>query len=189
MEYSALTIAQLRAILDARRYISPMRATKEELIIKLKELDETDKRIAEMNARKEAEEMAHRQTRHLVLQFQDSVEDKIGCLEYPFSFVRSGDYLRECSPIPGQPEEDIEDFPNNITEYYWIHEGENDVEPWLCLCKLKNTVYVYYRGECDYTGFDCQGDMKIYASKDLAILIQYGMISSDYEKYIQETHP
>jgi hypothetical protein len=189
MDYSGLTVAQLRDILRGRDTISISKfKTKEQLIQRLQTLDENDKRIAEMRAREEAQEAAHRLTRQLSLRIQDSVEDKIGCLEYPFSFLLSGEYPRECDPIPGQPEEEIGDFPNTVAEYLWIHEGENDEEPWLCLCKLENDVYVFYKGECDYTGFDCQGGMEIYASKVPAILIQYGMASADYEKYIQETH-
>ena len=106
-------------------------------------------------------------------------------LEYPFSFVT--DYDLTPDPIPGQPDEDIGGFPNTIAHYYWIHEGQNDEEPWLTLCRLTNGVYVFYKGECDYTGFDCQGDMKIYASKDPAILIQMAMGESDYRKYIEDT--
>ncbi len=193
MDYSALTVAQLKAILQQRNNVGISKfKTKGELIQRLQKLDENDKRIAEVRAREEAQEAeqeaTHRQTRQLSLRIQDSVEDQIGCLEYPFSFLDDIYYPRTCDPIPGQPEEEIGDFPNTIAEYYWIHEGVNDEEPWCCLCKLKNDVYVFYKGECDYTGFDCQGNMEIYASKDPAILIQYGMSSADYDKYFQETH-
>jgi hypothetical protein len=120
---------------------------------------------------------------------QQQVSPDAKSLEYPFSFLRIGEYPRECHPMPGQPLEDIGTFPENIAHYYWIHKGENDEQPWLALCRLTNDVYVYYRGECDYTGFDCQGDMQIYASCDPNILIQMAMTAADYEKYLKETSP
>ncbi len=112
-------------------------------------------------------------------------------LEYPFSFLVNPReyYSRECHPMPGQPLEDIGTFPDNIAHYYWIHEGENDEQPWLTLCRLTNDIYVYYRGESDYTGFDCQRDMQIFASRDPNILIQMAMTAADYELFIAETAP
>ena len=128
-------------------------------------------------------EEAHRATRIFTLRQQESPDP--AWLEYPFSYLP--DYDMEPDMIPGQSAEDIGDFPNNITHYYWIHEGENDEEPWLAVCRLDNGVYVFYKGECDYTGFDCQGSMRIYASKDPAVLIQMAMCESDYTNYIADT--
>ncbi len=140
---------------------------------------EAAQREAAANAREEA----HRATRIFTLRQQDSPDP--AWLEYPFSYLP--DYDMEPDMIPGQPAEDIGDFPNNVAHYYWIHEGQNDEEPWLALCRLDNGVYVFYKGECDYTGFDCQGSMRIYASKDPAVLIQMAMCESDYTNYIADT--
>jgi hypothetical protein len=135
----------------------------------------------------EFQEKMHRNTRDVQLRVQPGVSDLIPCLEYPFEFIRNGEYDRVTQEIPGQTSEEIGEFPDNIAEYYWISEGENDENPWMTLCKLTNGVYVFYKGECDYTGFDCQGHMKIYASKDLSVLTLYGMSSEDYDKYYKET--
>ncbi len=123
------------------------------------------------------------------LRLQRNVLEHVDSLEYPFSFLRNGEYGRECTPIPGHGVEEIGAFPDNIAEYLWISPGENDEEAWLCLCRLDTGVHVYYRGECDYTGFDCQGDMKLWAHRDPNILLQMAMTATDYKKYVQDTVP
>ncbi len=100
-------------------------------------------------------------------------------LEYPFGFIGIKEYEYELKDIfrdiPGEKTPNYGDFPNNIVEYYWIHEGENDADAWTCLCKLDNKTYVFYTARCDYTGFDCQGDMIAYASKSKKKLFNMGM--------------
>jgi hypothetical protein len=98
-------------------------------------------------------------------------------LEYPFSFIDDHDYITKdfCKGLPDEEPLDCGNFPKNITEYYWIHEGENDEEPWMCLCKLTNDCYVFYSASCDYTGFDCQGGMKMIISKDKERLFNMGL--------------
>ena len=59
-------------------------------------------------------------------------------------------------------------FPKDIKKVYWYDKGINDVTPWQIICKLRSnrhTFYIYYLAGCDYTGFDCQGYMKMYISK------------------------
>jgi hypothetical protein len=103
-------------------------------------------------------------------------EPKLGVLEYPFSFIEDGSYdletmvkafVDDAEPVnPGN-------FPKNIAETYWIHEGSNDDEAWKCLCKLTNGFYAYYEASCDYTGFDCQGGMELHLTKDNKKLYEY----------------
>jgi hypothetical protein len=144
-------------------------------------------REQERITRHEFQEKMHRDTRDVQLRVQKGVSDLIPCLEYPFEFIRNGEYDRVTQEIPGQTSEEIGMFPDNIAEYYWISDGENDEKPWMTLCKLTNGVYVFYKGECDYTGFDCQGHMKIYASKDHSVLTLYGMSGEEYDKYYKDT--
>ncbi len=137
-----------------------------------------------------AKEEAHRVTRdceNIIMRQQPNVEELIDALDYPYGFIRNGDYTNETNDIPGQPTEDVGNFPDNVEHYYWISPGANDEVPWMALCKLKNGVYVFYKGECDYTGFDCQGSMELYASKDPAILIKFAMCSTDYDEYMKDT--
>lgn len=114
-------------------------------------------------------------------------------LEYPFSFIGE-DYRTQdfCKGLPDEEPLNCGDFPNNITEYYWIHEGENDEEPWMCLCKLSNEQgsegdrYVFYSASCDYTGFDCQGGMEMVISKDINKLFNSGMCETDRAIYFKD---
>ncbi len=72
------------------------------------------------------------------------------------------------------------EIPRDIIKVYWYEEGENDVKPWYFIGKIKHKdsfKFVYYVGECDYTGFDCQGYMRLYVSKNLKKIIN---MSIDY---------
>jgi hypothetical protein len=111
-------------------------------------------------------------------------------LEYPFSYITFGweDYNGKNSFV-GLPDEkpikDIGSFPKNILEYYWVHEGENDIEPWKLLCKistLKGDIYAYYTAWCDYTGFDCQGGMTLTVSKSIFNLYEKALDDFDKEQ-------
>ncbi len=141
-----------------------------------------------IHLQKEKEEDAHRSVRNTELRQQIKVNPKD--LEYPFSYLKDEYYYqRTPKPIPGHDSADVGNFPHNIEHYYWIHEGANDEEPWMTLCRLTNGAYVFYKGECDYTGFDCQGNMELYSSMDQTVLITYGMSISDYDLYIKDTNP
>jgi hypothetical protein len=97
-------------------------------------------------------------------------------LKYPFSFIEDGSYDLEYMVKAFADDEELAnpgDFPNNIIETYWIHEGSNDDEAWKCLCKLSNGFYAYYEASCDCTGFDCQGGMSLHLTKDDRKLYEY----------------
>lgn len=189
MNYESLTIAQLKEMAQERRQTGMFSVQKlkkkSDIIQRVQEYDAFLLRDMQERKRQEELEIAHRAHRGPI-QLQEGVEEYVESLEYPFSFLRNGEYPSEISPIPGQPEEDIGTFPENIQKYLWIHPGENDEEPWLTLCQLTNGVYVFYKGECDYTGFDCQGNMELYASRDPNILIQFAMTIADYDTYMKD---
>jgi len=66
-------------------------------------------------------------------------------------------------------------FPNDIHTVYIYKKGIHDRKPWYFIGMLKNATgeyYVYYEAECDYTGFDCQGSMKLYISKYFSRIIK-----------------
>jgi hypothetical protein len=106
-------------------------------------------------------------------------------LDYPFSFIRNdgGDgvsdefyYIKDfCKGIIGEEPCDPGNFPHNIVEFYWIHEGAHDEEAWTCLCRLDNGYYAFYVARCDYTGFDCQGEMILYVARDRELLFYQGL--------------
>ncbi len=112
--------------------------------------------------------------------FTPIVNPDITALEYPFAFITDTDdslyKVKDfCRGIPSEEPCSPGDFPNNITQYYLIHEGENDEDDWMCLCKLTNGYYVFYTASCDYTGFDCQGGMEMIISRDLKRLFYEGL--------------
>jgi hypothetical protein len=185
--YESLTVTELKRIAQDRSMMVAYK-NKAELIARLRTWDEKNRVINERRRQMEEAEAADRLGRG-GLRLQKDVLEHVDSLDYPFSFLRNGHYSRECDPIPGQDLEDIGAFPDNIAEYLWISPGANDECPWLCLCRLDTGVHVYFRGECDYTGFDCQGDMKLYAHRDPNILILMGMTAADYKEYVRDTVP
>jgi hypothetical protein len=189
-----MTVAELKLIAQRCGISGYYRLKKAELMNKIiKDIEYTRQLQIKEEERKRVEaakEEAHRATRdyeNITMRQQPNVEELIDALDYPYGFIRNGDYTNETNDIPGQPTEDVGDFPDNVEHYYWISPGANDEVPWMTLCKLKNGIYVFYKGECDYTGFDCQGSMELYASKDPAILIKYAMCSTDYDEYMKDT--
>lgn len=114
----------------------------------------------------------------------------VHALDYPFSFLHEYDMTPH--PMVGESvEEKLVDFPQCVTHYYWIHQGANDEVPWLALFRFKTredkTRYGFYRGECDYTGFDCQGSMRLYVSDTVDTLIQKAFTDMDFMWYESET--
>ena len=69
-------------------------------------------------------------------------------------------------------------IPQNIVDIYWYIEGEHDEEDWEFLGKIKygdSFKYIYFNAWCDYTGFDCQGGIKIYISGSKDKLEKYAV--------------
>ena len=115
--------------------------------------------------------------------------------EYPFSTIKNEfGYLDKFSTsliftqIIGQPDNSshIGNFPDNIKTYIWGREGENDKQSWLLLCQLDNGYYAYLEAWCDYTGFECQGGMKLYCSKELHILLEMAMDNTARQYYYSD---
>lgn len=118
--------------------------------------------------------------------------------EYPFACIScddeeegpytSYDTADFCEGLLGEEKDGLScgKFPNNIVEFYWLHEGHHDEDAWECLCKLDNGNYAYYTAWCDYTGFDCQGGMKLIVSKDLKRLFYEGLTDRSRETCLKE---
>lgn len=83
-------------------------------------------------------------------------------------------------------------LPKDIIEVYWYKEGDNcniDEIPWHFIEKIKcknKEKYVYYTAWCDYTGFDCQGGIKMYVSKSLTKIINLGIVHELLKKIDEE---
>lgn len=179
------------------------KATKTMIIDAINEFHAEKRREAERRetARREerlrAEQAAldlHRQTRSHELRRQTlSVAEGLKKLEYPLENLQAyGGPANIYRPIPTETSvtaADLTGFPTQIREFLWVHEGENDADPWLALGILENGVYFFYKGECDYTGFDCQGDMILYGARSLPTLVDSAMGIWEYNCWIQETLP
>ena len=109
--------------------------------------------------------------------------------EYPFgSIIDIHGYYRKCdifTPIIGEKEKlsAAGNFPHNIRKYIWGEEGDNDFIEWILLCKLTNGKYAFYTAWCDYTGFDCQGGMKLYIASSINVLVKMAMNEIQRTKY------
>ena len=114
--------------------------------------------------------------------------------DYPFSTIKDDSGYLNFGPssiytqLIGQPNtgRKIGNFPDNIKTYIWGREGENDEQSWLLLCQLDNGYYAYLEAWCDYTGFDCQGGMKLYCSKEPHILVEMAMDDTSRESYYSD---
>lgn len=79
-------------------------------------------------------------------------------------------------------------FPDDIENVYYFEEGENDFKPWNFIGNMKcknECYYVHYNAECDYTGFDCQGMMRLYISKYLDRIIKFAVDDKFMQMYIK----
>lgn len=126
------------------------------------------------------------------------MEHFYNAFEYPFGFINCrgiSDYHTEDFTVTmfdnNLKSENIDIksiiFPNDIIDVYWYEEGKNDEEPWQFIGKIKykdSHCYVYFIANCDYTGFDCQGEMKMYISEYLSRILNNAVPSNlrSYEK-------
>jgi len=107
---------------------------------------------------------------------------------YPFRFINCAinDYRVENFTVmmfdDNLKSENIDvnsiNLPKDIVDVYWYKKGKNDEEPWEFIGKIKckdKEYYVYYIANCDYTGFDCQGDMKMYISEHLSRILTHAV--------------
>lgn len=120
--------------------------------------------------------------------------DHAARLSYPFSSIH-GSHFGYCvddfqRPVPSEaPGADAGDFPRNIAEYLWTEEGRNDFDEWLCFARLTNGNYVLYTASCDYTGFDCSGDMRLIVSRTYEAMLLHGFDDDQYARFVKATAP
>lgn len=60
--------------------------------------------------------------------------------------------LRACLEYNPQSEFNVD----NIKDVLAVWEGENDRDAWRWILKLNDGRFVFLKGACDYTGWDCQ---------------------------------
>jgi hypothetical protein len=80
-------------------------------------------------------------------------------------------------------------FPQNVTEYYWIH-APTGANSWTVLGRMNNGLYFFYTAQCKNTPrafLDKGGAMNLWVSWRYSELINFAMNQSTYDLYISET--
>ena len=71
-------------------------------------------------------------------------------------------------------------FPiEDVAEVIKAEEGQNDVDSWLAVGRLKNGTYFFLSAWCDYTGWDCQAGGGSEQAATLEDLIRWRMTDKD----------
>jgi hypothetical protein len=78
-------------------------------------------------------------------------------------------------PMPAVAAAPLGDFPKNIQDYYWVNDGTKDEHPWYLLARLSNGTFVFMAASCAFSGFECQGQIHLYAAGNLQDLYDHGM--------------
>jgi hypothetical protein len=78
-------------------------------------------------------------------------------------------------PLPAVAAAPLGDFPKNIQDYFWVNDGKNDTHPWCLLARLSNGTYIFLEASCTFSGFDCQGQIHLYAADSLQALYDHAM--------------
>ena len=187
-----MTQQDLLALLSRAGITVPEKTTKQVLIAHLSQKRDELERTERQKTRERAQAALdlHRQTRSYAPRRQQGVDTMLGSLDYPLSYLGEyGGTQGILKPLVGQEEIVLADdaFPTEVAEYFWIHPGENDEEPWKAVGVLMCGAHFFYKAECDYTGFDCQGGMELYVAKDLRTLLDLAMDIRDYDQWMAET--
>lgn len=118
------------------------------------------------------------------LELRQQNDPDVNWLTYPYSYLHEYDLTPK--KIIGEPKEKKINFPSCVYYYYWIHEGVKDEIPWRALFGYYDDEKGKYRYGF-YIGFDCQGNMNIYLSDRIDVLIEKVFTDEDYRLYILNT--
>ncbi len=163
-----------------------MKEAEEEAERAMKEAEEQALRLEAEERNKLEQYMQQNSEKEMAIILKPLENPNTDILAYPFSYIEESNDADDdydhfdneyrvkdfCKGLPSEEPFNVGNFPGNITEYYWIHEGKNDEEAWQLFCKIKlpelvngyDEAYAYYSASCDYTGFDCQGGMGLTVS-------------------------
>ena len=109
-------------------------------------------------------------------------------MEYPYSWVP--EYGVPNIQRPLLVEADIADagsFPETIQSHLWIRPGQKEGDDWKAIGQLTNGAYFFYRGGCDYTGFDCQGGMDLWVTYNWQNLLDYVLDEETFRLFQEQT--
>lgn len=61
-------------------------------------------------------------------------------------------------------------------------DGEHDERDWVAVAELKDGRFAYVESGCDYTGWDCQADGRVWVSHSLENLWFFGLTQQGRER-------
>lgn len=67
----------------------------------------------------------------------------------------------------------------DVSEIFFLEEGENDGPEWIGVFKLKDGRFAAIRAGCDYTGWDCQASGSADVAANYEDLIRYGLTEDE----------
>jgi len=62
---------------------------------------------------------------------------------------------------------------------YYEKEGAHDEDEWMFIVQHANGAYIYFNGSCDFTGFQCRGDIEVVYGMDPANFYALGIPDAD----------
>lgn len=74
---------------------------------------------------------------------------------------------------------------DDIASVLAVYEGQNDSTDWRWLIQLKDNQFVYLRGGCDYTGWDCQSWASGITVADIKAVVRTMLNDSDNNIAVQ----
>ena len=97
-------------------------------------------------------------------------------------------------PVPSQTAFHLgtypDTFPNTIAKYFWVQEGIPGSLPWIALGELIDGMYFYYTAYTDNADgcfLNKKGHMNLWISMRYSDLIHFGMDTTSYKAYIEQT--
>lgn len=71
----------------------------------------------------------------------------------------------------------------DIKKVWAVSEGENDGKDWVWIIETHDGQFVYLRGGCDYTGWDCQSDAHSELFPGIVDAVKHTLADWDAEYY------
>jgi hypothetical protein len=111
------------------------------------------------------------------------------CMEIPYDYIdcHIEEYCIDNITRFANSEANPDNFPNNIQEYFWIHEEENDYDTWVACGVLTNGSYFLYTAFCDSrNGFTntSESGMTLWVSSSWDNIVNSAMDEETYQKYL-----
>lgn len=71
----------------------------------------------------------------------------------------------------------------DVAEICGLSEGENDERSWVVYGRLTDGRYFAARGNCDYTGWECQAGNSGDVASSLEDIVRFGLDKEERERF------